>query len=348
MIAVLKNPGLPLALASLLIVAASAGASAGKDKAVGTASIDIDDRTGARKSVSELWFEAAPGARVERFAARPPLRSIAIARNAEPIPDRRKRPLIVVSHGNWGTRFSQGWLAVRLVNAGFVVLSASHPGTLGDDQTVAGRLRLWDRSRDISFALDEVLKHPKWSALIDETRIAFVGHSFGGWTGVSLAGGRFDPAAQREFCRKAPAKDFYCDGTLKDDIAGIATEDAANSFRDTRLKAFYIMASGPAQGFLEDSLKSIAVPFVVDTAGADDILEPDTNSSVLARRIPGAREIVRPVGHFTYVPECKWLIGPLLARWAGTPVCHDPDGVDRGRIHEQIADDVIAFFSRQL
>jgi len=348
MLATLKASSLSQVLATLIAVTASAAAAAGKDKPVGTASIEMNNKASARKFVSELWFEAAPGARIENFAVRPPLRTIAIARNAEPAPDQRKRPLVVVSHGNWGTRYSLGWLSVRLVNAGFVVLSTSHPGTLGDDQTVAGRLRLWDRSRDVSFALDEILKHPEWSTLIDESRIAFAGHSFGGWTGVSLAGGTFDPAAQREFCKKSATRDFYCDGTLKDDIAGIPTADATNSFKDSRLKAFYIMASGPGQGFLEDSLQSITAPFMVDTARADEILEAGANSSTLARRIRGAREIIRSVGHFAYVPECKWLIGPILARLAGAPICNDSDGVDRGRVHEQVADDVIAFFTRHL
>lgn len=335
-------------LLSLIATLLAATAAAGQGKTVGTFSIEIDDKPRTRKFVSELWFEAAPGARAEDFAVRPPLRAISIARNAEPAGDRSKRPLVVVSHGNWGTRYSQGWLATRLVNAGYVVLSTSHPGTLGEDQSVTGRLRLWDRSRDVSFALSEVLKYPKWSALIDENRIAFVGHSFGGWTGVSLAGGRFDPVAQRAFCEKSPKKDFYCYGTLKDDINGIPIADAVESFKDIRFKAFYIMASGPGQGFSEDSLKSIALPFVVDTAAADEILEAGANSSTLARRIPGAREIIRPVGHFAYVPECKWLIGPLLARAAGTPICDDPSGVDRGLIHQQVADDAIAFFDRYL
>ena len=87
---------------------------------------------------------------------------------------------------------------------------------------------------------------------------------------------------------------------------------------------------------------------MVDTARADDILEADANSSTLARRIRGAREIVRSVGHFAYVPECKWLIGPFLARLAGAPICNDPAGVDRGRVHEEVADDVIAFFTQHL
>ena len=340
--------GIPILVLAFSFAAAIPASAVDRTRPVGTASIEMEDTAHARKFTSELWFAAAPGAKVEDFAVRPPLRALAIARNAEPAANQHKRPLIVVSHGNWGTRYSQGWLAVRLVDAGYVVLSTSHPGTLGDDQSVAGRLRLWDRSRDVSFALTEVLKHPKWSALIDENRVAFVGHSFGGWTGISLAGGKFDPLAQRTFCERSPAKDFYCDGTLKDDITGIPMADAAESFKDTRFKAFYIMATGPGQGFSEDSLTSIAVPFVVDTARADEILEAAANSSTLARRISGAREILRPVGHFAYVPECKWLIGPLLARVAGIPICNDPRGVDRGLVHRQVADDVIAFLGKHL
>ena len=332
---------LALAVAAVLPAVAA-------DKVVGTASIEMDDKAHGRRFVSEIWFEAAPGTKTEDFVVRPPLRAISIARNAAPAPGQVRRPLVVLSHGNWGTRYSQGWLAMRLVNAGYVVVSTSHPGTLGDDQSVAGRLRLWDRARDVSFALDETLKHSKWSALIDDKRIAFAGHSFGGWTGVSLAGGRFDPAQQRAFCERSPKKDFYCDGTLKDDIRGIRIADAGESFKDTRFKAFYIMASGPGQGFSPDSLKSIALPFLVDTAKADEILEPGANSSALARGIPGAKEIVRPVGHFAYVPECKPVIGRLLARAAGTPICSDPSGVERGDVHRQVADDVIAFFDRHL
>src|SRR5262249_15339978 len=146
----------------------------------------------------------AAGAKVEEISFRPPLRPITVARGADPRRDVAKRPIIVISHGNWGSRYSQGWLALKLVNAGYVVLSTSHPGTVGDDQTVAGRYRLWDRSTDVSFALDQVLKDPKWAALIDTPWIGFVGHSFGGWTGVSLAGGRYDPARQRAFCEKSP------------------------------------------------------------------------------------------------------------------------------------------------
>jgi len=259
-----------------------------------------------------------------------------------------RRPLVVLSHGNWGSRYSQGWLALRLVEAGYLVVSTSHPGTEGESQTAAGRYRLWDRSRDVSLALDAVLKHPKWGPMIDADRIGFAGHSFGGWTGVSLAGGRYDPARQRAYCRSLAKKDAYCDGTLKDDVSGIPAQDAGHSFRDSRIRAFYIMGSGPGQGFALESLKAIDVPFLVDTAQYDEILEPGPNSTRLAKAIPGAKEILRAVGHFAYVPECRPVVGALLARAAGIPLCDDPDGVERAKVHLQVAQDVIRFFDSAL
>lgn len=315
---------------------------------VGAVTIDLENRSVARKFAVEFWYEAVPSAKVENLSFRVPLKSLPLARDAEARSSLGKRPLIVLSHGNWGSRYSLGWLALHLVNAGYVVISVSHPGTMGEDQTVAGRYRLWDRATDVSFALDEILKNPKWASLIDERRIGFVGHSFGGWTGVSLAGGRYDPARQRAFCTKMQKKDFYCEGTLKDDVSSISVSDAENSFRDARIGAYYIMGSGPSQGFSEASLNSINVPFMVDTAEFDDILEPHANSSLWAASIPGAKEIVRPIGHFTYVPECRWLVGPILTWIAGFPVCDDPEKVDRAAVHQLVAYDVIKFFGVEL
>jgi hypothetical protein len=59
---------------------------------------------------------------------------------------------------------------------------------------------------------------------------------------------------------------------------------------------------------------------MVDTAQYDEILDPEINSMALARQIPSAKEIKRPVGHFAYVPECRWLIGRMLA----AQLCSDP------------------------
>lgn len=313
---------------------------------VGAITIEMDNNS--RKFPVELWYEAVSGTKAEEFSFRAPLRPIRVARDAAPRRDSARRPLIVISHGNWGTRYSQGWLALKLVNAGYVVVSASHPGTLADDQTVAGRFRLWDRATDVSFVLDRILNDPKWAPLIDGRRIGFVGHSFGGWAGVSLAGGRYDPMRQRAFCENSAKKDFYCENTLKDDVSRVQAADADRSFQDARIRAYYIMGSGPGQGFSEESLKAIGAPFVVDTAQLDEILDPSTNSGTLATLISGATQIRRSVGHFAYVPECRSIIGPILARVVGIPICDDPDAVDRAAVHQDVARDVIQFFDTEL
>jgi predicted dienelactone hydrolase len=334
-------------LVALAIAAPVSFCAAGQGNGVVAATtVVLDNQASGRRIVTEVWYAPAGNPKAEDLSFRPPLRPVTVARGAQPVSG--KRPLVVVSHGNWGSRYSQGWLALKLVDSGYIVLSASHPGTVGDDQTAAGRYRLWDRSRDISFALDQVLNDPKWAALIDETRIGFVGHSFGGWTGVSLAGGRFDPVRQRAFCASASKKDPYCEGTLKDDVSVIPAADAGASYKDARIRAFYIMASGPGQGFAAESLKSIRAPFVIDTARFDEILEPLSNSSTLAKQISGAREIVRAVGHFAYVPECRPIVGRVLAVAAGIPICDDPAGVDRSAVHGEIANEVIKFFGKAM
>jgi predicted dienelactone hydrolase len=335
-----------LLMTAALCVSPLAAQLASAEGPVGAVTIELDNNS--RRFPIELWYEPVSGTKVEEVSFRPPLRPIRVARDADQRRGVAKRPLIVISHGNWGSRYSQGWLALKLVNAGYVALSASHPGTLGDDQTIAGRFRLWDRAVDVSFVLDQILNDPKWASLIDARRIGFVGHSFGGWTGVSLAGGRYDPARQRAFCETSAKKDFYCNGTLKDDVSPVQAADADRSFQDARIKAYYIMGSGPGQGFSEESLKAISAPFVVDTAQFDEILDPRANSGTLAALISGAKEIRRSVGHFAYVPECRSIIGPILARVAGIPICNDPDAVDRAAVHQHVARDVIQFFNTEL
>ena len=67
----------------MLLLASAAPTAAAGDR-VGTATLDLENRATGRKVTTELWFKAAPDAKVEWFSPRPPLRSIPIARNADP------------------------------------------------------------------------------------------------------------------------------------------------------------------------------------------------------------------------------------------------------------------------
>jgi predicted dienelactone hydrolase len=329
-----------LLLTTLTALLSTAGAA----PVVGTDTINIVDASRGRTLTTEIWFQASAGTQTQGVSLVLPIAPIQIAPKATPSPEFKKRPLIVISHGNWGTRFSQGWIAMRLVQAGYAVISPSHPGTMNGDRSTAGAIRLWDRSQDVSFVLSAVLKDPRWAALIDTDRIGFWGHSFGGWTGVSLAGGRYDFKQLQAACEKQTPKDMYCQGMASEDLSKISLEGSQSDYSDSRIKAYYLTATGPGSSMTKTSLQQIRSPMKFDTAQFDEVLAPTINSTFLAATISGATEIVRPVGHFVYVPLCKPFIGKVVA----SLICSDTNGVDRADFHQKIAADTLSFFDKHL
>jgi predicted dienelactone hydrolase len=315
-----------------------------QDIVVGTVSIDMVDKSRSRPFTVELWFEAADGVKASNFSVLPPLQPILIAQNTAPKASPQAKPLIVISHGNWSTRYGHGDMAIELVKAGYIVMTTSHPGTMNGDLQTSYRLRLWERSRDVTSALSQLLADPAWAARIDTQRIGFVGHSFGAWTGLSLAGGRYDFARQLAACNTMATPDQYCTGMVKDYTAELPTQDSTFDYSDKRIKAFYLMAGGPGAGFTPESLAAVKSPMVFDTAKFDVVLAPGMGSSLMAKSVPGAKEIMRDVGHFTYAPVCRPIIGRALAG----QICVDPDGVDRVQVHADVAKDAKAFFASQL
>ncbi|MFF8943033.1 hypothetical protein ACF1A5_12335 [Streptomyces sp. NPDC014864] len=64
-------------------------------------------------------------------------------------------PLVVVSHGTGGSGSSMGWPAGPLRQAGFRVVALDHHGNnFVDGYEPEGFLHVWERPRDVSFALD--------------------------------------------------------------------------------------------------------------------------------------------------------------------------------------------------
>ncbi|MBS7806793.1 hypothetical protein [Variovorax sp. PCZ-1] len=310
---------------------------------VGIQKIAMKDASRDRNVNFEVWFEAVAGTQAQSISIAPILQAFSAAQNATPAPVAPK-PLLILSHGNFANPTAYGWLITDLVKAGFVVLTPTHPGTMFQDLRPEYRARLWERSSDVSFALTQFLADPAWAARVDAKRIGFIGHSFGGWTGVSLAGGLYDYKQQLSYCETMPKKDQYCAGLIKDYNPQTAIEDGKRSFKDERFKAFYALASGVAAGFSAPSLASISAPMVFETAKYDTVLAPEGGSSLFAKSIPSAKEIMRDTGHFVYGPVCT----PVLGKLALGQVCEDPEGSDRKALHVQASADIVQFFRKQL
>ena len=251
------------------------------------------------------------------------------------------------------------WLARRLTEHGYVVAAVNHHGNTGDEPKYDARgFRLfWERPRDISMAIDRVLHDPMFAGKIDARRIGVAGFSLGGYTVIALGGGIVDIARLEEFCQ-SPQRDFTCEPQQEfpdaaSQFEALAKTDpyvqesirhASDSYRDNRIRAVFAIAPVLANAFPEKSLGGISVPVAIVVGDADRVAPAATNASLFARRIPNAKLSVLPggVGHYTFLAQCT----EFGVR--EVPICKDEQGVDRGRIHEQVANQAIAFFDRAL
>jgi len=117
-------------------------------------------------------------------------------------------PLLVYSHGGGGSRSVGTYLAERLASHGYIVIAPQHAGS--DRDALRGgrrgpaamrgareRLRamvddpanLRNRPLDVSFVIDRALAGDLPKGLgVDAERIGVLGHSFGAFTAMSVAG----------------------------------------------------------------------------------------------------------------------------------------------------------------
>jgi predicted dienelactone hydrolase len=328
---------MPLRFALALVLLS--GCAGARVPAVSVGLATVPTQRGTRDLAPRLWYRAVEGDASTVVRGRPAFVGERVSPDAAFL-NEGPRPLVVLSHGYWGGAMSQAWLATRLVERGFLVVSLQHPGTMTDSQTTEARIRLWERARDVSFLLDRLLADPVWGPRINRDRIAFVGHSMGGWTGAALAGGIYDWQRQLNACRGMKRPDFYCRNTLQiDAAASVPLEGNGRSTADPRFRAFVLLAPGPAGGFTRESLAAIRAPLWVIGAEHDDVLDVVANADRLASEIPGARRTRMDVDHYAFVPRCN-LLGKMRVGF----LCKN-GGQERDRLHQTVADGIVAFLN---
>jgi predicted dienelactone hydrolase len=245
-----------------------------------------------------------------------------------------KLPLVIVSHGRGGWFGLHRDVAEALADAGFVVAAINHPGDNGNDSSKRDTLGVWQtRPEDMVRLLDFMLNDWKDKASIDRTRIGFFGFSFGGYTGLVLAG------AEPDFGRFA----YYC----KDKTGPCAQlhngEPPPSPPHDARIRAA-VIADAPSEVFTQDNLAAIKMPlqFWRSERGGGGVGPSGTER--VAASLPGKPEIhVVPAGHYAFLPPCSPELAANLPRF-----CTDAANFDRSAFHREFDASVVRFFREHL
>lgn len=255
-----------------------------------------------------------------------------------------KYPLIMMSHGSGGDRFNMAWLAEVLTANGYIVAATDHFGNTWNNKIPELYAKAWERPRDITFALDQLLNSEEFKDRIDPSRIGFAGYSLGGATGIWIAGAEATPLDNPNIKNYA-AKDLE-DIATPGMLEKIDFRDASGSYRDPRITAFIVMAPALGWMFAENSLTKINTPLLIVAPEKDKVVPTERNAKYYASKITSARLKILPgeATHYVFLNRAN----AMGKRFLDARYCEDPASIDRRKIHQEISKNAITFFNEHL
>lgn len=310
---------------------------------VGRDKLTITDRSQHGTIEVQLFYPVSNEAKVTPNTT--PYVYAAEAWNA-PVKTNQKLPLIVISHGWGGNPQFLAWFADALVNKGFFVAIPQHIS----DITTPPSFNYWHRPLDISLTITKLLDS-KYKSNIDPNRIGFAGYSLGGTTGIWLAGGIAKYYERNIFPGEQYANPNIFIKKTAEEIANTDINKGKSSFKDSRIKAEFLMAPAMGWQFDQNSLNSINIPIYIAETSGDTVLVPQANAFYFAENIPTATLKMLPgkADHFIFRAEIKAdkikefdPTGNLSFNYKDDP------SINRASIHNEVAELAIKFFEENL
>ncbi|MGI9500682.1 MAG: alpha/beta hydrolase family protein [Geminicoccaceae bacterium] len=257
-------------------------------------------------------------------------------------------PLVVLSHGSGGNMDGLSWLSSALALRGAMVLAVNHPGSTSGDSSPRRSILLHERARDLSVALDHLLGDATFASHVEEDHVVALGFSLGGTTALNLAGARMDRDAYQAFCERlgddAPDCAFFAKGGV--DLANLPAAWEGD-LRDPRIGAVIAVDPGLTYGFRQNSIAAFNLPVQLINLGEQDrwqAVDVDSRGSKLTEKLPEVDYVVvDPANHFSFLGLCKPEGPALLDAERDDPVCDDPEGSDRSKVHAEIIEHMVRF-----
>ncbi|MBW1295389.1 alpha/beta hydrolase family protein [Aquimarina litoralis] len=303
---------------------------------IGQKSLTYVDATRNRPLDVEIWYPTTDNPSEQRVkeTRKEIFQTIRTIPNAS-IPD-EKFPILLVSHGTGGNRFSLTWFIKSMVEKGYIVVSLDHYGNSTFNKIPREFVKWWERAIDIQFVLTNVLKDEKIGAKIDQSRIGGVGFSLGGYTQIALAGGYVDRDSNRTKLPELPPEfpegeeeiDFE-----KDPLILASYKKYKDLVKDDRIKAFFVMTPAIGFGFhSKEQTKDIIAPIFIVAGKGDKNTPTPYNAENYHRLIKTSTLYLfdAPVGHYVFLNE-----GTEFGKKILPELTIDPPKVNRKAIHKE-------------
>jgi predicted dienelactone hydrolase len=282
--------------------------------------------------------KASPG--LERLTIADPVAGPVEVGVWSPEGDRRRRPLIVLSHGSGGDYRSHSDTAEALAEAGFVVAALTHSGDNWRDRSMIAAV--WQRPRQLKLLVDYMTSAWPARELIDPERIGAFGFSAGGFTVLVAAGGTPDLGRIRGHCRAHP--EFF-DCRIAGAAALLPAMPRIEWVHDVRIRAAVVAAPALGYTFTGEGLAAVRVPVQLWAAGQDEVLPHLFYAEPVRAALPRRTDyrLIGGAGHFDFLAPCS-----AQAAAARPQICLSRPGFDRVAFHQVLNAAVAAFFRRHL